>query len=152
AWSDLLDQTQLQLQWWILARVTSMVITGLLVTVALWLLDFPLALAFGVLSGLLSFVPYVGPLLGLFAPVMFAAFSHDAPSPLVVASVYIVVELVESYLITPSTQRKGIPLPPALTLSAMALLGVLAGGLGVALAAPLAVAVMAVLDETWIKG
>jgi predicted PurR-regulated permease PerM len=45
----------------------------------------------------------------------------------------------ESYLITPLIQKRMVSLPPALTIVFQLLAGVLAGGLGLLLAAPLTV-------------
>ena len=50
---------------------------------------------------------------------------------------YLVIQTVESYLLTPLLQQRVVSLPPALTVSAQILMAVLLGGLGLALATPL---------------
>ncbi|MGH6946761.1 MAG: hypothetical protein ACREDZ_05490 [Kiloniellales bacterium] len=53
---------------------------------------------------------------------------------------------MESYLLLPLVQQWTVEMPPALTIAAIVLLGVLFGGLGIALAAPLAAAGMVVVN------
>lgn len=53
------------------------------------------------------------------------------------AGVYLAVQTVESYVITPLIQQERVSLPPALVISVQLLLGVLFGILGLALATPL---------------
>ena len=48
------------LRWWLLGRVLTMALMGILTTLALWLLKVPLALVLGIIAGLLLFVPYLG--------------------------------------------------------------------------------------------
>ena len=61
-----------------------------------------------------------------------------------VAMLYFGIQLLEGYVITPLIEQRSVSLPPALTISAQVLLGVLVGALGVVLATPLT-AVMTVL-------
>lgn len=50
---------------------------------------------------------------------------------------HIGVQIVESYVITPLIQKMAIAMPPALTLSAQAVIGTLFGVIGLAFATPL---------------
>jgi predicted PurR-regulated permease PerM len=56
------------LQWWLLGKLVAMAAVGLLTGVGLWLLGVPLALTFGLLAALLTFIPNFGPLLSLQVP------------------------------------------------------------------------------------
>jgi len=56
------------------------------------------------------------------------------------------VHFLEGNVITPLIQRRIVRLPPALTLTVQLLLAVIAGPLGVALAAPLTAAAMGVFQ------
>lgn len=62
---DPLGQT---LRWWLLGRWVSMAVVGLLTAVGLWVLGVPLALTFGLLAAVLTFVPYLGPILSAIPP------------------------------------------------------------------------------------
>ena len=54
-------------------------------------------------------------------------------------------------MLTPNVQRRSVSLPPALTIAAQVLLGVLVGALGVALATPLAAAGMVVVNRLYVE-
>jgi predicted PurR-regulated permease PerM len=47
-----------------------MTIIGLLFTVAMFVIGIPFALLLGIFAGLISFVPYIGPLISVIPPVL----------------------------------------------------------------------------------
>lgn len=56
---------------------------------------------------------------------------------LYVVFLYVAIQAIESYLLTPIIEQKTVSLPPALALSTQVLMGVLFGGLGVIFASPI---------------
>lgn len=64
---------------------------------------------------------------------------------------YIALQLIESYVITPVIQQKQAALPPALLLSVQALMGVVFGFLGTAVASPLLAVAKVGIEEAYIK-
>jgi hypothetical protein len=50
-------------RWWFMGQLVDMLVVGVLTTIGLMLVGMPLALALGVLAGLLTFVPYFGAIL-----------------------------------------------------------------------------------------
>lgn len=128
-----LDET---LKWWLIGKFFGMAVIGLFTALGLWLLGVPLALILGLIAALLTFIPNIGPVLAAI-PAVLLALTVGLDRALYVALLYIGIQAVESYLLTPLVQRKTIELPPALTLSAQVLLGMGLGALGVALATPL---------------
>jgi predicted PurR-regulated permease PerM len=113
----------------------------------LWLLGIPLAFSLGVLASLLTFIPNIGPVLAAL-PALLLAFVDSPTRALYVALLYLGVQAVESYGITPFIERETVSLPPAVTLATQLALGLLAGFAGVIVAAPLA-AVGVVLVQTF---
>lgn len=109
---------------------------GFFTTIGLWLLDIPLALILGLIAAILTFIPNIGPILAL-APAVLFGLTVSPEQALYVTLLYISIQAVESYVLTPLVQRKTIELPRALTLATQVFLGVSLGGLGVALATPL---------------
>jgi predicted PurR-regulated permease PerM len=91
----------------------------------------------GFVTALLTFIPNIGPILSVIPAALLALLQGPA-ALLYVLLLYTAVQLVETYLITPKVQQDMVSLPPAVTLVAQLLAGVLAGGLGLVLAAPLA--------------
>jgi len=65
------------------------------------------------------------------------AISDSPEKALWVLGLYVVAQTLEGYVLSPLVQKKMVLLPPALTIGVQVLLGVLVGGIGVALAAPL---------------
>jgi AI-2E family transporter len=80
-----------------------------------------------------------------------ARFSVDLDLAVYVILLYLAVHLVESYILVPLVQRRIVRLPPALTLSAQILFGVLAGFLGLLLATPLVAAALAVFRMAYVE-
>lgn len=138
------------LQWWLIGKLFSMTIIGILTGVGLWWLGIPLALALALVAGLLSFVPYLGPILAA-VPAVLLAFTQGTQQALYVALLYLGVQIVESYLLTPLVQQQSISLPAAAILFAQVLLGILVGGMGVVLATPLAAAILVAVKMLYIE-
>ena len=126
------------LWFWILGKLASMAVVGLLTTAGLFALGMPLAVALGLLAMVAELVPFFGPVLAA-APAVLLATTGDGPGPVAVLVLYLVIQQLESYLILPLIQKKAVSLPPVLTLAAILAFGVLFGPIGVLLAESLAV-------------
>jgi predicted PurR-regulated permease PerM len=70
---------------------------------------------------------------------------------LYVVLLYIAVQTVESYLITPLIQRRAIAIPPGFLLAIQLIMGVAAGAFGLLLATPLAVVVMVLIKMLYLE-
>lgn len=145
ALADLLLRTYQNLQWWLFGKLLSMVVIGVLTCAGLWLLEVPLVLILGIIAGLLSFVPNLGPLTALL-PALLVAFANSPALAIKVSLLYGAVQLIEGFLILPFIQQKSISQPPALILAWQLLLGAFAGLFGVMLAAPLLVLIATIID------
>lgn len=139
------------LRWWLLGRLVAMAAVGVLTALGLWLIDIPLVLALGLIAGLFSFVPYIGPIVSAIPAVLLGLLEGTLPAFYVVA-VYAFVQFVEGNFITPAIQVYAVSLPPAVLLTAQVLLGVLFGVLGVLLATPLAVAGIVLVQMYYVQG
>lgn len=126
------------LRLWLLGRFVSMSAVGLLTGIGLAVLDVPLAMPLGLIAGLLSFIPFLGPLLS-FVPAILIGFANGPQTALYVAAVFAAVQVVESYLIEPLVERKSVRIPPAYQITVQLISALLAGFLGVLLATPLLV-------------
>jgi AI-2E family transporter/Mandelate racemase / muconate lactonizing enzyme, N-terminal domain/Enolase C-terminal domain-like len=104
-----------------------------------------LALALAFLAATLTFIPYIGPVLALLPAALIRLLHGPAMAGYVVV-LYLGIQLVESYAITPLIQRSAISLPSGLILVALVLMGALVGGLGLVLATPI-LAVLVVLAK-----
>jgi predicted PurR-regulated permease PerM len=138
------------LRWWMIGQLVSMSVVGVLTYLGLWLLEVPLALVLAVMAFLLTFIPVLGPILAAI-PVLLVAFTQGLDVGLWILLLYIVIQNLEGYVITPLIQRRTVSLPPAMTLSSQVLLGALAGVLGIALATPLAAAALVAVRMLYIE-
>jgi predicted PurR-regulated permease PerM len=134
---EVLGEAGATLRWWLLGQLAAMVMIGLTTWAAMALLGLPSSALLGLQAGLLSFIPYLGPLLGGIAIGLVAA-SQGMSVLLWALGLYIVIQSIEGYLITPLIQRQAVHLPPLLTLAALILFGAAFGIMGVILATPLA--------------
>jgi predicted PurR-regulated permease PerM len=139
------------LRWWLVGRLASMAIVGVMTTLGLWLIGIPLALSLGLLAGILSFVPYIGPLVSVI-PALLVALLEGPQMILYVLVIYVGVQLLESNLITPLVQRRAVSLPPVALLVAQFLLGIAAGLFGVLVATPLAVVIIVLVQVLYVHG
>jgi len=138
------------LRWWLIGKLLSMALVGVLTTVGLWWLDVPLALTFGLLAAALTFIPNVGPVLSVVPPALLA-LADDPTRAVYVAALYLAIQTVESYAVTPLIQRRTVSMPPALTIMSQIVLGVLVGGIGVAVATPLTAAALTVIRMLYVE-
>jgi predicted PurR-regulated permease PerM len=113
-----------------------MTIVGVITWAGLALIGVPLALTLGLLAGLLNFVPYVGPIVSAIPAVLLALLDGSRTAGWV-ALLYLGVQLLEGYLLTPLIDQRTVRTPPALLLTSQVIAGVTLGALGVVLAAPL---------------
>lgn len=115
-------------------------------TLGLWLVATPLALVVGPLAGLLSFIPYLGLVLGAGAAVLLSFLDHqDLLHPLLAMGVFVVAQNVEGWILTPKLVGKGVGLHPVWVLVALLLGGELFGITGIMVAVPVAAALRVVL-------
>ena len=131
---------------WMGGVLISSLCVGTLAAIGLSLLGVRLVAANAVLAGVLNIIPNVGPTLSTLFP-MSVALLESPWKALAVLALYVVVQNLESYLITPSVMHHQLRLLPGLTLSAQFLFTVLFGPLGLVLALPLAVCLQVILRE-----
>lgn len=138
-----LDESAQSLRRWMVGTLINMVLVGLLIWIGLLIVGIPAALALAVIAGILEFIPIVGPIIASI-PAIAVGLTDSPMTALWVTVVYIVVQQIESNLITPLVMRGTVHLPPALTVLFQSLMAVVFGFLGLLLAVPLlAVALVA---------
>jgi predicted PurR-regulated permease PerM len=137
------------LQRWTLGQLFLMVLVGTLTFIGFAAVGVEYAGALGLLAGLFTFVPYIGSLVAGAVSVLIA-LAQGLDVALYAAAVYTGVQIIEN-LCEPFVQQRTVYLAPALLLFSQAVLGVLAGPLGIVLAAPLAAVVIVVIKMLYIE-
>lgn len=147
---EILHEIGETLSWWLIGKTASMIFIGLLTWIGLWILGVPLSLTLGLIAGLLSFIPNFGPILSA-VPAILLAFIESPISAIYVLILFILVQIIESNIVTPFIERHTVELPPAITVFAQLSLAVLIGGVGLIIATPLVAVVVVLVQLLYIE-
>ena len=138
------------LRLWVLGQLVDMAAVGVLAGVGMLALGVPAPFALGVLSGLLTFIPYFGAILAA-VPATLLALTVSLPTAFWALGIYMLCHCIEGYVIAPLVQRRLVHLPPALTVMSMTVAGALFGLLGLALGTPLAAAALTMVRMLYVE-
>jgi predicted PurR-regulated permease PerM len=123
-----------------------MLALGLVYTVGLWLVGLDVALLIGMLAGLISFVPYLGAIVGVTSACVAALSQFHELTPLIgVAVVFLIGQTLEGTVLTPKLVGDKIGLHPVAVIFSVMAGGQLFGFLGILLALPVASIIMVFL-------
>jgi predicted PurR-regulated permease PerM len=147
---EVLNETAITLRHWLLGTSAVMLLLGVITYVGLKLIGVPLALLLAVVSGLAAFVPIIGPMVagGL---MVLVALSEGWQLTLWAGGFYVLLQTLESYLLTPLIQERAVDLAPAVVIAAQVLMGLLFGVLGVVLATPLAAVASVMIKRLYVE-
>jgi predicted PurR-regulated permease PerM len=134
---------------YIRAQLLACVIVGIICTIGFLVLGVPYWLAFGLLAGLLEFIPLAGPLVVAAITVTLAGF-HSSGSALSVLAFLGVLRVLEDYIIYPKLIGQGIHLHPLAVIVAILSGAELAGVAGIFLAIPV-IAIATVSYRHWLE-
>ena len=146
----LLKESREALGGWLAGMTLSAVTVFLLTWAGLVWLQVPLALLSGLICGLLTFVPTIGPSVATLLPTALAL----VVSPLLALKVLIlrlVLQNLEAFVLTPLLLSRTVNLLPTVALMAQLSLGALLGLPGVLLALPFVVVLQVLLQEVFVK-
>ena len=135
---------------WLVGQTLLAACVALLTLGGLLLLDAPFPFALALFAGLMEFVPYIGPFLAA-VPAVMVGFANGPELALYIALLFVGIQAVESYILAPFIQHRAVHLPPAAILFAQVLMGAIVGALGVAVATPLAAAVMVAVGMLYVE-
>ncbi len=146
----LLSESRTRLLNWLGGRLVSMAIVGALSIAALYLIGIPGALFLGIFTGLVCFVPLIGPIISAVPPLMLA-LAYNPLDALWVLLAYVVIQQVESNLLTPLVMHKAASLHPAVVIASVTVAGAAFGILGALLAVPATVVGRILVEELWFR-
>lgn len=127
-------------------QLAVMVALGTIYTVGLWIVGLDLALLVGMIAGLVSFVPYLGFIVGIVLAGIAAMMQFgDAVYLFYVAIVFGVGQILEGMVLTPLLVGDKIGLHPVAVIFAVMAGGQLFGFVGILLALPVAAVVVVIL-------
>ncbi|MFL5714214.1 MAG: AI-2E family transporter [Chloroflexota bacterium] len=143
---DAWNEIESRLGLWVRGQLILMGTMGVATGTAYTLLGLPGAVLLGLIAALAEAIPIVGPLLGAIPAILVAA-TVSPELAVIVAGVYLVIQLVEGSVLVPMVMRNTIGISPLLVLLSL-LVGAAVGGLmGAFLAVPIAASVEIVVNR-----
>jgi predicted PurR-regulated permease PerM len=147
---EIMDRLSLSLKGWLKGMMIAMVLIAILSFTGLTIIGIPMALALAVIAGILNFIPNFGPIMAM-VPAVLLGLVDSTQTAIIVAALYILIQTLESNIITPTIQKRMINLPPALLIISQLLMGTLSGALGIILATPMLAIIMVLVEELYLK-
>ena len=147
---EVLAELDARMRRWLLGKLATMLVIAGVTWAGLALIGVPLALALGILAGLLNFIPYIGPLVA-FVPALLLALMQGFGTVGAVAGLWVGVQTLEGYILTPLVDQQAVDVPPALELAALAVAGTLMGTMGIVLGAPLTAVIFVLVQRLYVE-
>lgn len=145
----LLNRTGSAVQKYIRGQLIDSLYVGVMTTIGMAIIGLPYFLAIGIFAGLGNFIPYLGPIIG-FIPAFFIALLtpglFSGGFILLIAGIFVVVQLTESAFIYPIAVGKSVNLHPLVVILGITIGGRLGGIVGMLVAVPLISIIKVVLE------
>ncbi|NLW87347.1 MAG: AI-2E family transporter [Planctomycetes bacterium] len=139
-----------RLRWWVLGTLVSMTLVGVANYIGYVIIGLQFALPLAIFGGLAEVVPIIGPLLSFLLALMVAA-TMDLTQIVGVVIVYLIIQILEGYVILPLVMKRAVHIPPVVTLFTIVLWGKVFGFIGVLLALPINLFLWTLLDRFVIR-
>lgn len=133
---------------WIKGALFSGLVVFTLTAIGLISLGVEMWLILAILAGFLNVIPNFGPIIAMI-PAVLVGLMESPMKALLIAALFILIQALESNLITPKVQKKLLDTPPALLLFFQVIMGALTGGWGIVLAVPLLVILMTLVKHLY---
>jgi predicted PurR-regulated permease PerM len=147
---EVLTATAGTLRRWLFTQFVSMVLVGILTAVVLLLLGIEAAVALGIIAGILEFVPIAGPIMASI-PAIAMGFLDGPEKAVYVALAYVAIQQIESNVLYPLLMKKGLELPPVLTIFTQGVLATVFGFIGLLVAVPMLAAAMVPIKMLYVR-
>lgn len=130
------ERAQYKVSRWFGVRILSCLFVAVTSFITFYLLDVKYAFILALISGVLNFVPYIGPTISLVLSVLFVGVSSSWLVAFYVLIIILVIQEIENKALTPLLMKKFMDLPPVLVLIALLVGGTVFGFLGTIFAVP----------------
>jgi predicted PurR-regulated permease PerM len=131
-----IDKLEPRLRWWLIGALITAAIIGLTSLLGFWLIGLKFFIPLAILAGVSEFVPTIGPALAFLVALAFAA-AQGADTVIWLVSLYVLVHILESYILIPVVYKEAVRVPPVVTLFTVVLWGEIFGIGGLLLAVPI---------------
>ncbi|MGM0516658.1 MAG: AI-2E family transporter [Pseudomonadota bacterium] len=133
---------------YLLIKTGASLLTGVLVGTGLSLLGIDFAILWGILAGLLNFIPTIGSFIAAVPALMIAVISADLIDILLVLILYVVVNISIGSILEPRLLGRTLGLSPVIVLISLLVWGWVFGPIGMLLAVPLTMIAKLALDSS----
>lgn len=136
---SLQHQINVQIGYFVRARLLEALIVGGVTWVGLMIIDFPFALLLAIFAAITNLIPYIGPLIGL-VPALIIALVNSSSSfdLLLLFGVYLVAQLIDAALLVPFFVARIVDLHPLTVILVIIAGAQFMGVLGMIISIPLA--------------
>ena len=142
-WLGLARESDEVLSAFLRGQMAVMAALSLIYVTGLWAVGLDFALLIGLLAGIVSFVPYLGLIVGILLAGIASVLQYQGPDGLLgVAAVFVVAQLLEGSVLTPKLVGDRIGLHPVAVIFAVMAGGQIYGFFGILLALPVAAVAM----------
>jgi predicted PurR-regulated permease PerM len=121
---------------WLRSQILISFIVGTLIWIVLLIIGIDYAASLAVFAGIMEIIPYVGPIIAA-VPAVAIALSDSIAKAVVVIAAYLLIQLLESYIIVPQVMKRNIYLHPVVVIMGIVTGGILWGLIGALLAVPI---------------
>lgn len=133
---------------YLLVKVASSTVTGLLTGLVLWLIGLDLAVVFGLLAFVLNFIPSLGSIIAVILPLLVALVQFGTSAQtLLVLIIPSTIQLTIGTVIEPRIAGQALSLHPVTVLLSLIFWGILWGLPGMFLAVPVTAVIKIILDR-----
>jgi predicted PurR-regulated permease PerM len=148
--SDLVDRIQFKMGRWLQGQMFLMLVIFALDYLGLLLIGAPYALVLALIAGILEIIPYIGPVVSAVIAVA-VSFLHGPVTGLLVLALFVIVQQLEGYLLTPLVMKKAVGLNPVVVILALMIGAKLGGVLGIIVAVPIATALGEIVNDLTVR-
>lgn len=133
---SLFERAQYKVSGWFGARILACIFVGITSLIIFFLLGIKYAFILALISGVLNFVPFIGPLITGILAVLFVGVSNSWLMAIYVLIALYLIQALENNVITPLLMKKFLDLPPILVLISLLIGGTIFGILGMIFVVP----------------
>ncbi len=136
---SMLSQINTQIGQFVRARLLESFIVGLVTAIGLMIIGFPYAALLGIFAGVTNLIPYIGPIFGAVPAFLVATVNgYSALGIALVATVYIVAQLIDAGFLIPLLVAKIVDLHPVTVIVVMIIGAQVLGIVGMIISIPVA--------------
>ena len=130
------QKAQFKVAGWFWARILACLFVGVASFIVFFIFDIKYTFILALTSGVLNFIPFVGPVITAALIILFVGVSSSWVTALYIVIAFYIIQVVENSLITPVLMNKFLDLPPILVLISILIGGTMFGILGIIFVVP----------------